>query len=196
MGGDDRRNKKWDVVTQVPVRRVPKHNVILGSHVGDGDLAGRKFQIVLGADGDIRVGFERAPGEPEGEVSFDRFVVRLPDVMDAIGAVVAGKPVARSVAIGSVEVENTTSADFTDVRLARQARELADEEARKLLVGILAQCKALERATRILMRGDLWKHPGDERDACISTADSASEQMGREIKRLSRALDCDMEEEG
>ena len=105
---DEPKNKKWDVVTQVPVRRVPKRNMMLRSHVGDGDLGGRKFQIALGADGGIWVDFDRAPGEPEGELSADRFVIRIQDVMDAIGALVAGEPVARATVTGGVEVENTT----------------------------------------------------------------------------------------
>lgn len=103
---DKPKNKKWDVVAQVPVRRVPKRNMMLRSHVGEGELGGRKFQIALGADGGIWVDFDKAPGEPGGELSADRFVVRIEDVMDAIGAVVAGEPVARSEVTGGVTVES------------------------------------------------------------------------------------------
>ena len=84
------QNKKWDVVTHVPVRRVPKRNVILRSCVHEDNLGGRKYQIGMFGGGDICVEFASGPDEPAGELSADRFVVRIQDLMDAIGTVVAG----------------------------------------------------------------------------------------------------------
>lgn len=117
MSDEPKKNKKWDVVAQVPVRRVPKRNIQLRHGIATGELEGRQFEISMGMDGALWVGFERNPDEPEGELSADRFVLRPEDLMEAIARVVSGEPEAEvnSVVRGGLTTERTDGPPEPDV---------------------------------------------------------------------------------
>lgn len=114
---DKPKNKKWDVVAQVPVRRVPKRSMQLRQDVASGSLEGRRFEVAMGMDGGLWVDFERAPGEPEGELSADRFVLRIDDLMEGISRVVVGDPEAEvdSTVRGGLTAERTDGPPEPDV---------------------------------------------------------------------------------
>ena len=75
----------FSVQVQRLVRVGQTEAMFLHTSAGDGDLGGRKFRVSsVIPSGDILVEFDRQPDEAKSTLGYDRYIVRMRDIVDAI----------------------------------------------------------------------------------------------------------------